>query len=222
MARRPERTRGDTAHLSPARFPLLRRAAAPGHLVCPIPRLFSGSGSCKAVAGQAGVPQAQCAMRSAYALSAGGPWREGRVPDYGFGWPSRDRETLIRSAIRTLAGWPDQPHRVEPAAQLQAEQDRHDQPGSPVAGGRLVPRSRGAGLTASGRCSRSRLTRARTASPATTNLMRDSLSRRPQWTGWIRTRLRRILLPRCGRCTGDRTRITWTGACGSSTLRSAL
>ena len=25
---------------------------------------------------------------------------EGRVPDYNFGWPSRDRETLIRSAIR--------------------------------------------------------------------------------------------------------------------------
>ena len=35
---------------------------------------------------------------------AGGPWKGGGVPDYSFGWPSRDRETLIRSAIR---GWRD-------------------------------------------------------------------------------------------------------------------
>ena len=68
------------------------------------------------------------------------------MPDYSFGWPSRDRETLIRSADPGLAGWPDQSDRVEPAAQLQAEQDRHDQAGSPLARGRLVPPREGRGL----------------------------------------------------------------------------
>jgi hypothetical protein len=68
------------------------------------------------------------------------------VPDGSFGWPSRDRDGLVRSAIRTWRDGLINPDRLEPAAEFQAEQDQCDKRGSPGPAGGAVPGGQGWGL----------------------------------------------------------------------------